>query len=298
MRVVSRSTRPWMRSVQSSVLIARDQERRVDPVELGGRHDDRRQPRDRGRQVRSDGERRDGDRRGRDGRPAADRRDAPAFHERSPEIPSPDGRDADGTGPDEERSPRPVGHPGRRRAASPVVPTVGTGWRGRPGMIEQPAEDPQAEADRDRRGRAGDPRVGQRVVERRDEADDPECCEGTGGDGEPPSGDQTEPRPDQQRDGDDEQLERELVVGAEQRDDDVLRAGWLEVDDGLADRGDERGRAGQQTGQQFRDAERGRRRDDPGDRGAPIAPEARGRTGRGRARWRRGCSRRQHHGSE
>ena len=35
---------------------------------------------------------------------------------------------------------------------------------------------------------------------------------------------------------DDEHLERELVVGAEEPDHDVLGAGGLEVDDDLADR--------------------------------------------------------------
>ena len=89
-----------------------------------------------------------------------------------------------------------------------------------------------------------------------------------------------------QRDGDDEHLERELVVGPEQPDDDVLGAGRLEVDDDLADRRDERGRAGQQPGQQLGDAQRGRGGDDPGDGRRPIvAGLARGHPGGwGRAR--------------
>ena len=66
-------------------------------------------------------------------------------------------------------------------------------------------------------------------------------------------------------------------------DDDVLGAGRLEVDDDLADRGDERGGAGQEPGQQLGDAERGRGRDDPGDGGRPVA------AGRGVADARGGC---------
>ena len=70
------------------------------------------------------------------------------------------------------------------------------------------------------------------------------------------------------------QLEGELVVGPEERDDEVLGARRLEVDDDLADRGDERGRAGEEPGQQLGDAERRGGGDDAGDR--------RGRHGRAR----------------
>ena len=71
--------------------------------------------------------------------------------------------------------------------------------------------------------------------------------------------------PDEQRHPDDEELEGELVVGPEQPDDELLRAGRLEVDDELPDGGDERGRAGEQAGEQLRDAEGDRGRGDSGD---------------------------------
>ena len=64
------------------------------------------------------------------------------------------------------------------------------------------------------------------------------------------------------------ELEGELVVRPEEADDEVLGAGRLVVDDDLADRGDERGRAGQEAGQQLRDAERRERSATmPGDGG-------------------------------
>ena len=77
--------------------------------------------------------------------------------------------------------------------------------------------------------------------------------------------------PEDQRDGDDEQLEGELVVRAEQADDEVLGAGRLEIDHHLTDGRDERRRAGQDARQQLGDAECRRGRHQPGDRRGPVA---------------------------
>ncbi len=93
---------------------------------------------------------------------------------------------------------------------------------------------------------------------------------------------ETEAGPDDQGDGDDEQLEGELVVRPEEGDDEVLRARRLEVDDDLADGRHERGRARQESGQQLGDAERGGGGHDPRDRRRPVAVGAGGRQGRAR----------------
>ncbi len=57
--VVSRSTRPWMRSCHVAVSSDGHEERRVDAVEVVVRHDDRRQPGGRRREVGLGGEWRD-----------------------------------------------------------------------------------------------------------------------------------------------------------------------------------------------------------------------------------------------
>ena len=93
--------------------------------------------------------------------------------------------------------------------------------------------------------------------------DDPEGDERGGRDRVAASRDEPEAGPDEQRHGHDEQLERELVVGPEEGDDDVLRPGRLEVDDDLADGGDERCRAREEARQQLGDAERGGGGHDP-----------------------------------
>ncbi len=161
-----------------------------------------------------------------------------------------------------------------RDAAAPGSPRDRIRCRTRLGQacrpVEQPAEHEQARADR--HGRAHDRDLGhdQRLAQRGHEADHAEGDEGAGRDGVAAAPEEPEPGPDEQRDRDDEDLERELVVGAEQPDHDVLGAGWLEIDDDLADRRDERRGARQQPGQQLGDAERGRGRDDPGDGRRPI----------------------------
>ena len=86
-----------------------------------------------------------------------------------------------------------------------------------------------------------------------------------------------------------------LSLVPNRRDDDVLGAGRLEVDDDLADRRDERGRAGQEAGQQLGDAERGSGRDDAGDGGRASRARRRavGRAGALATCW-RWCSRAHH----
>jgi len=137
-------------------------------------------------------------------------------------------------------------------------------------MIEEPAEHPQPGTDRDgRRGRR-DRGIGERVVLRGDEAHDPECDKGHRGRLEPASRQEPQAGADDERDPDDEQLEGELVVRAEERNHDVLGAGRLEVDDDLSDGGNERGRTGQEPGQELRDAEGQRGRGDACERGPTI----------------------------
>ena len=109
-RIVSRSTRPWMRSVQPAVRHARREQRGVDPVELVGGHHDGGQAADRRGQVRLGRERRDGDRRRWDGRSVADRRAPSALDQVPADDPGGDRADTDGTGADEERTAGPVGH--------------------------------------------------------------------------------------------------------------------------------------------------------------------------------------------
>ncbi len=101
-------------------------------------------------------------------------------------------------------------------------------------------------------------------------------------------GQQPEAGSDEQRDADDEELEGELVVGPEQPDDDLLRAGRLEVDHELSDGGDQRGRAGEEAGEQLRDPEGDRGRGDPGDGGSNGGEGGVRRGGHGTAaRWHR-----------
>ena len=126
----------------------------------------------------------------------------------------------------------------------------------------------------------------QRIAERGDEPDDPEDDEGRRSDRVAAPRQQPETGPDEQRDDHDEQLEGELVVRPEEADDDVLRARRLEVDDHLSDGGDERGRAGEETGEQLRDAERRGDGQDPRERGRPVMPG--GRRVRRQARGGRG----------
>ena len=128
-------------------------------------------------------------------------------------------------------------------SATPPRPLLAQRRR-RSGRVQQPAEDPQPDPDRSRRRDRRDGRVGNRIAECGEEPDDAEGDEADRCDLEPPARDEAEQRAEGERDDDDEQFEGELVVGAEQGDDEVLRAGWLEVDDDLADRGHERRRAG------------------------------------------------------
>ena len=83
-------------------------------------------------------------------------------------------------------------------------------------------------------------------------------------------------------------LEGELVVRAEQPDDEVLGAGRLVVDDELADRGEERRRA-EEAGDELRQADRRERADGAGDRrpeagDRSAAPSLDGRVAGGRDR--------------
>ena len=142
--------------------------------------------------------------------------------------------------------------------------------------VEEHAEDPQAHPD-GQRGRGRDRRgFRQRIAERGHEPDDPEDDEGRGSDGVVTPRQQPETGADEQRDHHDEHLEGELVVRPEEADDEILGAGWLEVDDHLADGSDQRGRTREETGEQLRDAECRRDGQDPGERGRPVASGGRG----------------------
>ena len=169
-------------------------------------------------------------------------------------------RDPDGAGPDEERAARPVGH----RAAAGVDPARRTVRR------HEPAQDPEPDADGhgDRDADDGGRRL--RVVQRGEEADDPEGPEAEGAQLVPARCEEPEAGGDDQRDRDDEDLEGELVVGAEQADDEVLGARPAGVDDDLADRRDQRGRAGQEAGEELRGAERGGAGGGAADGGAGV----------------------------
>ena len=100
-------------------------------------------------------------------------------------------------------------------------------------------------ATRDPHGdRAG---AGRRVAERGDEPERAEGPEAGSREREPAHREDPEQGAEPQGGEGDDDLERQLVVRPEQRDDEVLGAGRLQVDDALADRGHERGGARQQA---------------------------------------------------
>ena len=159
--------------------------------------------------------------------------------------------DGHAAGADQERAAGPVGHrPVGRRADDAAR-------RLRPARPDQPAEHPDPDGDRDRRRDRRDRRRRERVAEGGEEADDPEQREADRGEAHLAAGQDPEAGADGQRDDHDDDLERQLVVGAEQADHHVLGPRRLEVDDELADAGDQRARAREQAGQELGDAERG-----------------------------------------
>ena len=197
--------------------------------------------------------------------PLPDRRRALALEQVAPDDPDRDGADADRAGPDHERAARPVRHlrdrPHRPRRLSTA--DRGSGRSRSQPRTHSPTPIEMAVATAAIAGVAsGSPSAARNPTT-------PKATNAIGRDLVPTPRDDAEHGAEEERDDDDEQLEGELVVRPEQADDEVLGARRLEVDDDLADRGDERGRTGQQACQQLRDAERGRGRDDPGDRRPP-----------------------------
>ena len=212
----------------------RGQQRGVDPVEPVVRHDDRGQPGDRRRQVLRPassgwhGHRRRRDRRPRHrpGRPAAAR--AGVGRRTRPRRPA----TVDAAGPDHERAARPVGHRAARRVAADDAASAPAPAQARAASRGPRARSPTEIAADDRRDRRGRP-AGRRATARKPTT--PNAAKPIGRDREAAAREDARGRPRWPARRDDEELERELVVGAEQGDDDVLGARRLEVDDDLAD---------------------------------------------------------------
>ena len=174
--------------------------------------------------------------------------------------------DADRAGPDEEAPARPVGHRSRSVAPRGTPPRPSSHDERLRCRRSRPTPATTACGDRrrppaGRRARRGTRRRRRRRIVSAAAANDRRATIPSAG-------------ADQQRDDDDQDLEGELVVRPEERDDEVLRAGRLEVDDDLADRRDERRARRAAAGEQLRDAEGGGDRDDAGDRVAGSRPRA------------------------
>ena len=177
----------------------------------------------------------------------------------------------------------PVRSRNERRAGSEDATTPSVGPR-RPG--EEPRQGLHPEPDRHRGlGRHGG-RIGQRVAERGREAEHPERDEARRREGEATGREDAEDRTERQRREDHDDLEGHLVVRPEERHDQVLGARRLQVDDDLADRRDEGGRARQQRGDQLRHSE-GHGRGGHAS-GGGIDPRRRRTCGNGRAERRCG----------
>ena len=150
--VVSRSTRPWIRSVQVGGVDARREERGVDPVEAVVGHDDRRQARRPSATRSGSGV----ERRHRRRTPAgsAGRRRPAACRWRSsrlrPTTPATTAPTPTAPGPDDERAARPVGHAAVARLRS----HAGRGAIGRIAVAASAAGEIRAAS----RGPAGRPR--------------------------------------------------------------------------------------------------------------------------------------------
>ena len=253
---------------------ARDQERGVDAVEILIRNDDRGQAGRRRRKVGPGGEGWHGLRGDRQLR-GGDRR-RPRTGEQASAAETHDERgQADGAGAQQERAAR------RVRGCDDAAPSSDPR---RPG--EEPRQGLHPEPDRHRGlGRHGG-RIGQRIAEGGREAEHPERDETRRRDGEATDREDAEDRPERQRREDHDDLEGHLVVRPEERHHQVLGARRLQVDDDLADRRDEGGRARQQRGDQLRRSEGHGRGGHASGRG--IDPRRRRTCGNGRAERRCG----------
>ena len=231
----------------------RDEERGIDPVEVLGRDDDRCELRE--REVRAVRDPRGRLRRGEDALHGR----ALAIEQHSPDRAGCDRRERQAAAANEERTAGPVGHRcgdtdaldprRRRRQAEQSIER-----RGSHGQLRQPGQGSQ-------RGLDG------RVPKAGDHAEDDEPAEDSRRGPRTSPGEDAQPGADRQGRAEDEDLERQLVGGPEERDDDLLRARGLEIDDEASDREDRRGDPDHRAGQELAGRERRPGRDGAGERG-------------------------------
>ena len=245
----------------------------VDPVEVGIRDDDRRQPARReigGGQVGPGREgRRDGRRRG-----VMGCRGGTLLLEQEPaDDPGDDRPDRDGAACLQQRAAAPLGH------ASGAPAGHGRAGGSDVGDGHEPAEQPDADDRLDARGTRAERHARVRLTEgggesRRREAHEHRCGEVRSLRRQPP-----QRGPDPEPDDHDEELEHELVGGAEYVDDELLHARGLVVDEELGDGEEGRGNSGKQARQELADRERRADSDRTGERQADAGagPRSSGR---------------------
>ena len=153
-----------------------------------------------------------------------------------------DGSDRDESAADQQPPTRPLGHGVRCLGDSCAVLCRET---------EEPVEQGGTDDELDEGGTDGQDEDGVRVPEAGQEPDGHERPDDPHRRGQAGPCDEPDDGADRQRHDEDEDLEGELVVRAEQRHDEVLGARRLEVDDLAADREDRRRRAGKDAGQEL-----------------------------------------------
>ena len=155
------------------------------------------------------------------------------------------------------------------------------------GELQQRSEHREAGADRDQPARQGVQRLRLRVALTGERGQEPEDDEERRSRAELAAGQDTGASGDRDRHQHDDNLERGLVVRAEQCDDEVLRARGLERDDDVADGDDEGRRAGDEAGEELGGRDRDQARDGAGEGGGPCRGTAGGAGRSKRARERR-----------
>ena len=182
---------------------------------------------------------------------------ASPLQERAPDDTTGHGHADDADGRPQEPAPPP------RRHLGP--------WSG--GFLGRQAQQPSHRVDRDEDGGddhdQGRDRLGQRVLEAREQRQDAERPGTERHDPRSGAGQDAADARRTDRDGGDEEVQDELVGGAEQVDDELLGARRLEGDDEVADGDDRAGRARQDAGEELGDAERERAGGDSGECRSP-----------------------------
>ena len=152
----------------------------------------------------------------------------------------------------------------------------------RRGKRDEPAQDPDPGDGLDAGDGGTEDEDVVRIAQGRGEARSREGRKDARGDVRTGRREAAEPGPDPERDENDEDLERDLVVLAEERDDEVLRAGRLDVDDEPGD-GQEWRWGAEEAREQLARAERGAHRHGAREREPPADPGRRFRPIRHRA---------------